>query len=111
MKYYGTGSAIRQLVEANASRNLDVNSLQIGEELTIPLLPEFAATEPVNASGTPPTTHIMQPGDTLYSLSVRYYGDGNGVDRILEANSSRNLNVSSIQIGQKITIPKLEAEN
>ncbi len=50
-------------------------------------------------SATGGTTHVVQSGDTLYSISRRY---GVSMDAIRERN---NLEGDTIQIGQELTIP------
>jgi len=61
------------------------------------------------APAVPPTTasqtYTMQPGDTLYSLARRYYGDGKLWTRIAEANRSKFRNVTTIPVGTVLTIP------
>lgn len=47
-----------------------------------------------------PRTHIVQPGDTLYRLALRY---GTTVHAIAQANSLANVNL--IYAGQKLVIP------
>lgn len=53
--------------------------------------------------GNPPTTHNVEPGDTLFEIAKAYYGDGNQWKKIADANSGVDPN--SIQIDQKLTIP------
>lgn len=47
-------------------------------------------------------THIVGPNETLYRISVNYYGSGNYVDKIRAANG---LSSNSISVGQKLIIP------
>ena len=55
-------------------------------------------------NATPPasggTTHVVVPGDTLYSIGRRF---GVSADAIVEANSMRNPN--ALRVGQRLTIP------
>jgi LysM repeat protein len=48
----------------------------------------------------PPRIHIVQPGDTLYRLALRY---GTTVHAIAQANNIANINL--IYVGQKLIIP------
>jgi nucleoid-associated protein YgaU len=53
------------------------------------------------------TNHITQPGDSLWSIAQRFYGDGNQWDAIYQAN--RGLigdNPDNIQDGWNLTIPR-----
>lgn len=49
------------------------------------------------------TVYIIQPGDTLFDISRRYYGDVHMVDKICEINQI--VNGDSIYFGQKILLP------
>ena len=49
--------------------------------------------------------HVIQPGQTLYSLAVKYYNDGKQWPRILEANSERISSPNTIPVGTKLIIP------
>jgi LysM repeat protein len=48
----------------------------------------------------PPRIHIVQPGDTLYRLALRY---GTTAHAIAQANNIANINL--IYVGQKLIIP------
>lgn len=47
--------------------------------------------------------HKVVPGDTLYSISVKYYGGGEGVDLIRDAN---NMTDYTVKAGTTLTIPE-----
>jgi len=66
---------------------------------------EVETPPPVVPPTTASQTYTMQPGDTLYSLARRYYGDGNLWTRIAEANRSKFRNVTTIPVGTVLTIP------
>lgn len=78
------------------------------------IVPSPPAVQPQTANyGKPvklPATHTVMPGETMYSLSVKYYGTGREVGRIIEANTERNIDVNSMQIGQELTIPALNEQ-
>jgi nucleoid-associated protein YgaU len=48
-------------------------------------------------------THTVEPGDTLWGIAERYYGDGNRYQDIANASGLDNPDV--IQPGQLLTIP------
>lgn len=50
-------------------------------------------------------THVVLKGETLYSLAVRYYGSGAGVERIYQANKSNLPNKDQLRVGQSLVIP------
>lgn len=45
----------------------------------------------------------MEAGETLGSISQKYYGDGSGVEKIMNANGLDNPN--RIVCGQELLIP------
>ncbi|REB09879.1 LysM peptidoglycan-binding domain-containing protein [Sporosarcina sp. BI001-red] len=47
-------------------------------------------------------SHTVQPNETLYRISVNYYGSGSGVEKIKAANG---LSSNSISVGQTLVIP------
>ncbi len=51
-------------------------------------------------------TYIVQPGDTLGKISVRFYGTANGYLRIYDANRDRLSSPSAISVGQELIIPE-----
>lgn len=66
-------------------------------------------------SGTAPTTpapaipgvrtHVVQPGETLWGISQKYYGDGKGWHRIFSANRNRIHDARDVPVGTKLIIP------
>jgi nucleoid-associated protein YgaU len=51
-------------------------------------------------------TYVVQPGDTLGKISVRFYGTANGYLRIYEANRDQLSSPSDIRVGQELVIPE-----
>ncbi len=66
--------------------------------------PGLIAPPPGGPSGLG-QVHLIQPGQTLYSLAVKYYNDGQQWPRILEANSERISDPGKIRVGTKLIIP------
>ena len=52
-----------------------------------------------------PRMHVVQKGDTLYSLAVRYYNDRSAWNRIYQANKAALPNKDQLRIGQSLVIP------
>ena len=46
--------------------------------------------------------HTVQPGETIYRISIKYYKSKSGIDTIKSAN---NLTSNEIRVGQVLTIP------
>lgn len=66
-----------------------------------------APAEPSEPAPPAPTqqTYTMKPGDTLYTLARRFYGDGKLWTKIHEANKDKIRDVYDIPIGTVLTIP------
>ncbi|WP_067853099.1 LysM peptidoglycan-binding domain-containing protein [Nocardia shimofusensis] len=70
--------------------------------------PEPVAAAPVAEEVPPPPapevrTYTVEPGDTLWAIAERFYGDGNRYQEI--ANASGIANPDLIHPGQVLTIP------
>ncbi|HTS19168.1 MAG TPA: LysM peptidoglycan-binding domain-containing protein [Verrucomicrobiae bacterium] len=50
-------------------------------------------------------TYVVQRGDTLQSLALRYYGSRSGWDRIFQANRSGLASKDQLKVGQVLIIP------
>lgn len=76
-----------------------------------PAAPELAAGnspeehELVDPSGFPGRTHWVQPGETLYSIARRYYGDEKLWRKIYYANDRRLTDPDNIPVGIKLIVP------
>ena len=61
-----------------------------------------------NATAVPvtgPRTHVVQKGDTLYSIALRYYGNRSAWEKIYTANRAALPSKDQLKIGQSLTIP------
>jgi polar amino acid transport system substrate-binding protein len=67
------------------------------------MVPTAAAQEPLLCG----TLYQVRPGDTLHSIAVRAYGQGNYL-AIFEANRDILPNATRIEIGQQLLIPCLD---
>ncbi len=66
-----------------------------------------AATEVADVSKDAlPGSYTVKPGDTLFTIAQKYYDDGFKYNEIVTANNMPNEN--SLEVGQSLTIPKLE---
>ena len=52
------------------------------------------------------STYRLRQGDTLWSLAVRFYGDGKRYHDILAANSTTIPNMNAMPIGATIVLPR-----
>lgn len=74
------------------------------------LLSGCSSAEP-EAEPTLPTKHIVQSGDTLTSIAVKFYGNPSGIHRILKANSDVLKDPNRINAGQLLVIPEISNES
>lgn len=101
------------------NEELDPRNLKVGTYIYLPV-PRDAATGGAKApagSGTPGGQPALQPaaggrkhavavGDNLWKISTRYYGDGSGVGRIVEANRPLLQSEDDVlSIGMVLVIP------
>lgn len=85
--------------DIKAANGLTSDFIAVGQELIIPgdvIVPPQPTLPP---TGTP-TTHIVQPGENLFRIALRY---GTTVDAIAQANGITN--PWFIYVGQVLTIP------
>jgi nucleoid-associated protein YgaU len=71
--------------------------------------PALATPPPVTTTPTPaiPTEYSIRSGDTLSSIAQQWFGDADKWDLIAEANPS--IDPHRLRIGQRITLPTLDA--
>ncbi|WP_053075035.1 muramidase family protein [Ornithinibacillus californiensis] len=95
-------TSVSNLKSAN---NLTSDSLQIGQQLSIPTSGEVVPTPPPTPAPTvTSTSHTVETGDTLWGIANRY---GTTVDALKQANQ---LASNVLQIGQTLTIPTSNQE-
>uniref|UniRef100_UPI000B0864C4 LysM peptidoglycan-binding domain-containing protein n=1 Tax=Sporosarcina koreensis TaxID=334735 RepID=UPI000B0864C4 len=58
--------------------------------------------KPKAENNTKAKTHIVAPNETLYRISMNYYGSDAGIEKIKKANG---LSSNNIMTGQKLIIP------
>lgn len=84
---------------------MDMTALEAPpSEMALPPVVEEMTPVPVEPSGGA-QTYTMKPGDTLYTLARRYYGDGKLWTKIFEANKDKIRDVHDIPVGTMLVIP------
>ena len=70
------------------------------------------AAPPMTLTGESATTelsrvrvYVVQRGDTLQSLALRYYGTRSGWEKIYQANRSGLSSKDQLKVGQQLVIP------
>lgn len=120
-KYFGNENAWRAIAKANPT--VDPTSMKIGTKLRIPASDATTATASKPAAGSTPgntpstatTTataagsdgsHVVASGDTLASISRKYYGNTKYWERIYSENKGLiGSDPAALKIGQKLKIP------
>ncbi|MCM3742997.1 LysM peptidoglycan-binding domain-containing protein [Sporosarcina luteola] len=67
-----------------------------------PKVEEKPKTEKKPEENTKARTHTVAANETLYRISMKYYGSDTGIDKIKKANG---LSSNEIMVGQKLIIP------
>lgn len=67
--------------------------------------PQKAAPKPVAARDTASTTHVVKPGETLWSIATRYYGDGHQWRAVARRNGIELSGGTGIRVGSTLIIP------
>ncbi len=109
-KHYGSGFNAYDIAKANNLKEPYI--LQEGQTLLIPdvrkrsptqgeLTPEASSTEQVTLTDI---NYTVQEGDYLFDIAERAYGDGNLMNRIIEANQIPY--PYDIAVGMQLTIPR-----
>jgi len=59
----------------------------------------------VTPPAPPETTYVVQPGDTLYGIAQRFYGDGKLWTVIYDFNRDRIPSPQAMRVGTELRIP------
>jgi nucleoid-associated protein YgaU len=60
---------------------------------------------PPSTATTEPKTHVVLPGETLYGIAEKYYGDSTHWKKIRDANKTLVDPTGRIRAGQVLIIP------
>jgi nucleoid-associated protein YgaU len=66
------------------------------------------AAVPVAATPSSARTHRVAPKETLYGISVKYYGHGRNVDAIYQANRDQMRNREDVRPGMTLRLPNVD---
>lgn len=107
-KNYGSGYNAYDIAQANNLKEPYI--LQSGQKLIIPSVAKRFPTQgdiaPVGASqsGITGKTYVVKEGDFLFQIAQEAYGDGNLVQKIIDANKIPE--PYTIEVGQQLFIPR-----
>lgn len=80
-----------------------------GSPAIAPAVPPPVKNEPAAVPPAPAApavrTHIVQPGETLATISARYYGTPAKWQTLFDANRDTLANANNLRVGARLTIP------
>ncbi len=111
---YGNGKKWRIILDANKDKLAEGDNLKVNMVLVIPkdteqaadITPDTRPTIPAEFQGK--DTHVVEPGDSLYTIAAKYYGDAGLWRHILDANKERMPDENRLSVGDVLVIPKVE---
>ena len=92
--------------ENNITDNKPNNGTQTGKNNETESNDEKTEGNGNNSENAEYDIHVVQSGETLSSISYKYYGDSNKYDAIIKFNNMKDAN--SLYIDQELKIPKLK---
>ena len=107
-KNYGSGFNAYDIAQENGLKEPYI--LRPGQELVIPSVAKRFPTQgdiapvSINQQRMAGKTYIVQEGDYLFQIAEKSYGDGNLVNKIIEANKIPE--PYTIEVGQQLFIPR-----
>lgn len=104
-KYLGSASLWRKIYEDNKAAIKNPNIIHVGQKLIINLPGTATAVSTTAAVSTNANTYVVQPGDNLWKIAKKVYGQGFAWKKIFDANSNTVSNPGNIRVGQVLLIP------
>jgi len=106
-KYFGDGDQADAIYELNRDVMDGPDNLVAGLRLRIPRKEDLEDTpdQPVQPAAV---VHMVEPGENLWSISRKYFGDARHRTEIFEANRDKLTDPAHVVIGTELTIPKTE---
>ena len=92
---------------ANAARIINGGSLSTSTNFAASTPVRPTSPSPVSAAPLPaePRVHVVQEGDSLTRISVRYYGTATRWEEIYDANADQLKGQNALKPGQRLRIP------
>jgi len=95
-KFYGNPMDFKRIIRANRSIRNKHSHLSLGQKIIVPYMEKSKRDRMFS----------VRKGSTLASISKRFYGTTNKVQKIVDANYNIKTENSILHLGQKIYIPK-----
>ena len=103
-KFLGSASEWRRIYQDNEAIIKNPNIIRVGQKLVINLSGK-TTTVSSNATAINANTYVVQPGDNLWKIAKKVYGQGFVWRKIFDANSNVVSNPGNIHVGQVLLIP------
>lgn len=104
-KYLGNASLWRKIYEDNKATIKNPNLIRVGQKLIINLSGNAAGGAKTTAVSSNANTYVVQPGDNLWKIAKKVYGQRFAWRRIFEANRNVISNPGTIHVGQQLLTP------
>jgi nucleoid-associated protein YgaU len=109
-RFYGDAQKFITFIDANP--DLDPDRLQIGQMIKLPV-PISSLTGLPKKSGSKKTikkridgkTYVVQKGDTLAGIAIKFFGSSKDWRKIWDANRSEIANPDMLKVGATLIIP------
>lgn len=106
VKFYGNGNRWRKIYEDNKDVLRDPNRLRAGQVLKIRSVTAAGNKDTKTQGALEGGTYTVQPGDSLWKIAAKVYGNGRRWNRIYEANTDKLSDASKIRVGRVLVIPE-----
>lgn len=104
-KYLGNASLWRKIYGDNKATIKNPNLIRVGQKLIINLSGNAVGGAKTTAVSSNANTYVVQPGDNLWKIAKKVYGQGFAWRRIFEANRNVISNPGTIHVGQQLLTP------
>ncbi len=105
-KFYGDHKEFKRIVSANPSIKNEKSSLKVGQKVIIPRMKSETQKSQTKKKETKRKFVTVKKGDTLATISKKFYGKTTEVQKIVNANSNIKNKNSTLHLGQKIYLPE-----
>ncbi len=104
-QFFGDGNQWRKIYEDNRDTLNDPDKIYVGQVLKI-MATINAGSQNETTDAVPGGIYTVQPGDCLWEIAQKAYGNGRRWNKIYEANTDKISDPSRISIGQVLVIPE-----
>jgi nucleoid-associated protein YgaU len=105
-KFYGDHKEFKRIVSANPSIKNERSSLKVGQKVIIPRMKSETKKSQTKKKETKRKFVTVKKGDTLATISKKFYGKTTEVQKIVNANNNIKNKNSTLHLGQKIYLPE-----